>query len=124
MLREISQKCMVFVLYTACFNAGQVIISHERVISTPLILLLAANMGAAVVTANVLCFRLERMVVGSSVSSRAVATTLAPAVFMVVALSSVRLGHTQLPLLFAIGYFLGVAAGSVILSLIAVGEWG
>jgi hypothetical protein len=87
MLRDISQKCLVFVLYTACFNSSQIIISHESVITEPAIMLLAANMGASVLTANVICFRLDRMLVGQSVSSKMVRITLAPATLMVVTLS-------------------------------------
>lgn len=118
MLSEITQKCVVFVLYTACINSCMVLIAHEHAIAKDTLLLLAANMGASMLTANVLLFRLDRMVVGNAVSNRVMVLTLAPAVAMVVLLSCMRFGKTELPVLFALGYFGGIAAGSFILSLI------
>ena len=121
-LVDVSQKCIVFVLYTACFNTSQIILTHERVISRTVLCVLAANMGASVLTANVMLFRLDRLTAGHPACGRMAVTTLAPAAFMVVALSCMRLGQTELPLLFAIGYFLGLSVGNAFLALVTAGE--
>ena len=123
-LRYVSQYCIVFVLYTACVNTCQIVVSHERTIPKPVLMLLATNMGASVLTANAIVLRLDRSVLGGPESSRAVGMTLAPAVVMVVTLSCARVGETELPLLFAIGYFMGITLGSLFLTTVAAREGG
>lgn len=124
LLRELSQRCIVLVLYTACFNTCQIVISHESTIPKTILMLLAANTGASVLTANAIVLRFDRMPFGSPVSSRAATITLAPAAFMVVVLSWVRAGETELPLLFAIGYFVGLTLASLFLAFVAIGDGG